>query len=312
MTAVGAAGRNAGAVIATWLRQLQRRIARPAVAAEPTLAVQIVTWVLMSLAGLAVWLVAFGLLLSGLSESHAQHVLYDNFRKELALGTAPLGGAMTEGTPVALLTSSAAGLDGVVVVEGTSSSALRLGPGHMPGLPLPGQAGVSIIMGRATTFGAPFADVTHVHAGDKINAVTGQGTFTYVVEDVRRPGDPFPPALAAGGSQLTLVTSEGSGWRTGWAPSNAVYVDAVLKGAVVPAPSTAGIATDGDQVMHHDSRGFYPLILWLQLLLVAVVGGIWARSRWGYWQSWLVAVPVAFAGLWGASQSLWLLLPNLL
>ena len=312
MTAIGAAGRNAGAVVTRWLRQVQRRITRPAEAAEPTLAVRVTTWVLMSVAGLAVWLVAFGLGLSSLAESHAQHVLYDNFRSELALGTAPLGGPVAEGTPVVLLTSSAAGLHGVVVVEGSSSSALRLGPGHLPGLPLPGQAGVSIIMGRATTFGAPFADVTHVRAGDTITAVTGQGSFTYVVEDVRRPGDHYPPVLAAGGSQLTLITSEGSGWRTGWAPSNAVYVDALLKGAAVPAPSTVGVATNADQVMHTDSRGFYPLILWLQLLLIAVSGGIWARSRWGHWQSWLVAVPVALAGLWGASQSLWLLLPNLL
>jgi hypothetical protein len=33
--------------------------------------------------------------------------------------------------------------------------------------------------------------------------------------------------------------------------------------------------------------------------------------RFGQWQSWLIAGPVFLAALWGASSSLWLLLPNL-
>ena len=308
MSAAGAAAEQSPLDAALgWLR----RVARPAEVQTST-AARVVTSTLLALAAVAIWLVAYGLLLSGIEEGHTQHNLYNSFREKLAAGTAPLGGAIPEGTAVALLSAPAAGLDRIVVVEGTSSKALESGPGHLPGKPLPGQAGAAVIMGRSTSFGAPFAKITHVHQGDLITAVTGQGTFTYVVEDVRRPHDPLPPALKQGGGQLTLVTAEGGGWRTGWAPSHQVYVDALLKGTAVATPSSVGLASDADQAMHGDTRGLYPLILWMQLLLIALVGGVWAWHRWGRWQSWLVAVPVAFTGLWGASGALWLLLPNLM
>lgn len=279
---------------------------------DATLVSRVVFSVLIGLGALALWFVAFGLLLSSLVESHAQHNLYTSLRYELSQGTAPLSDAVAPGTPVALLTAPAAGLDGVVVVQGTTGTQLRDGPGHQPGQPLPGQAGASEIIGRSTSYGAPFADITSMTKGDTLTAVTGQGTFHYVVEDVRRPGDPFPPALASGGSQLTLVTAEGGGWRSGWAPSHAVFVDLLLKGNAAASPGTYGVPSGADGVLTHDTSGMYPLVLWLQLLAVAVVGGLWARARWGHWQSWLVVGPVVVTALWAATSEAWLLLPNLL
>jgi sortase A len=273
---------------------------------------RVTAWTLAGLAALLAWLVLFALVLSRLSEAHAQHGLYADFRAELAAATAPVGGAIKQGAPVALLTAPAGGLDGVVVVEGTSSTALRSGPGHVPGNPLPGQAGVSVLMGRSTTFGGPFGRITDLARGDIIDVTTGQGLFHYWVEDVRRAGDPFPPALKAGGSQLTLVTSDGAGWRSGFAPSHAVFVDALLQGPAQPAPANLSVPTTADGLLHGDSRGLYPLVLWLQLLAVAITGGVWLGLRWGRSQSWLVTTPVVVAALWGASNSLWQLLPNLL
>ncbi len=296
--------------------QRLRRIRPPALSiskgSEISAGVRVLSWTLGGLAVLGLWLVLFGLVLSGLSESHAQHSLYASFRKQLAAATAPIGGAIPEGAPVAVLDSAKGGLHGLVVVEGSSSTDLRAGPGHVPGAPLPGQAGVSVIMGRSTTFGAPFGEITSLVRGDPIDVTTGQGIFHYEVEDVRGPGDPFPATLASGGSQLTLVTSQGAGWRTGWAPSRAVFVDALLMGHSVAAPVNQNIPTTADGVQHGDSRGLYPLVLWLQLLLIAVVGAVWARLRWGGRQSWVVATPVIVAALWGASTSMWQLLPNLM
>lgn len=274
-------------------------------------AARVAAWICGGLAGIAVWFVLFALLLSGVVEGHSQHALYEQFRQELAAGTAPLGGPVAEGAPVAMLQSPAGGLNNLVVVQGTSSTALRSGPGHYPGAPLPGQPGVSVVMGRSTTFGGPFGGITSLSPGQRIDVMTAQGVFHYDVEDVRRAGDPYPPALESG-SQLTLVTSEGAGWRSGWAPSRAVYVDALLHGKTVPAPATAGVATSADGVLAGDSRGLYPLILWLQLLLAAVVGGVWAHRRWGLRQSWIAVVPIVFTALWGASTSVWQLLPNLM
>ena len=309
MTAIGAARRRphnlkpAPARAQAWARRVGT--------AEVGLSTRITTWMLGGITALGLWLLAFGLLLSTLTESHAQHDLYNRFRGELADGTAPVSDNVTAGTPLALLSSAAAELHGAVVVQGTTSTALRQGPGHLPGGVLPGQAGVSQIMGRATTYGAPFAHIASLHTGDVIKAITGQGTFHYVVQDVRHAGDPFPPALKAGGSQLTLATSEGVGWRSGWAPSRTVFVDAVLRDKSVATPTPGGIRTTSDGLQKTDTSGLFPLVLWVQLLLVTVGAAVWAWARWGKWQTWLVGTPVALAALWGATGSFWLLLPNM-
>jgi sortase A len=289
-----------------------RTAGSPSAAAESTLASRIVVSVLGGLALLGIWFVVFGLLLSSLVESHAQHDLYTRFRGELAQGTAPLSDAVPAGTPLALLTAPAAHLNGIVVVQGTSGRELQHGPGHQPGSPLPGQPGAIEIMGRSASYGAPFAHITSLSKGDILTAVTGQGTFHYSVVDVREPGDPFPPTLAPGGSQLTLVTAVGGGWRSGWAPSHAVFVDLVLKGSSLIPPGSTGVANAADGVLTHDTSGLYPLVLWLQLLAIGVVGGLWARARWGHWQSWITVAPVIIAALWAATSDAWLLLPNLI
>lgn len=277
---------------------------------ELTATASVVQWMLIAVAGLALWFGGFGAGLSALQEQHAQHDLYAKFRSQLALGTAPLGGPISEGAPVTLLQSSAGGLDSVVAVEGTSSADLRSGPGHFPGTALPGQAGTSLMLGRSVSYGAPFGDITKLQPGDAIIATTGQGKFKYVVEDVRRAGDPVP-TLEAGAGRLMLVTSEGTGWQSGWAPSRAVYVDALLQGKAKPGVSATATYRDKDLPMHSDKSGLFALVLWLQLLLAGVVGMAIARTRWGVWQAWLIGLPIVLAALWGASTNTWLLLPNL-
>lgn len=79
-----------------------------------------------------------------------------------------------------------------VVVEGVGVADLRKGPGHYPGTPLPGQEGNTAIAGHRTTYGAPFADVNELEAGDEITLRTVHGTFTYEVNRapfVVDPGD---------------------------------------------------------------------------------------------------------------------------
>lgn len=289
-----------------------QRLRQPAgTAAERSAAASILNWTLPVLAGLTFWVFAFGGVISALAEHHDQHGLYVTFRQEVYDGVAPLGGAMKEGKPVALLESSTGGLDQLVVVEGSSASDLRSGPGHLPGTPLPGQPGAVVIMGRSVSYGHPFGRIAQFHAGDKIIATTGEGQYTYVVEDVRRPGDLLPQPLPAGGSQLTLVTSEGSGWRAGWAPSHAIYVDAVLQGKAAAGAATTGAPRPADAVMTNDTGGLYEVLLWLQLLIGVSILILLGRRKWGAWQVWLVGMPLLLAALWGVTNSAWPLLPNL-
>ena len=135
-------------------------------------------------------------------------------------------------------------------------------------------------MGRSVTFGAPFARIDQMQPGATITVVTGQGEFTYAVDRVRYPGDPLPAPLAAGQSRLVLVSSSGSGWRTGWAPQQTVYVDASLvKGAVQPAPGGRPVGlTPAEQAMQGDTSDLVVLVLWLQLMIAVAVLTVWGGS----------------------------------
>lgn len=261
---------------------------------------------------LAVWFVLYALFFSRLQEQRSQSRLYDEFREQLAAATAPLGGVINAGSPVALLDAPGGGVTDEVVVEGTGPADLVNGPGHLSDTPLPGQAGVTVLFGRSATYGAPFAQVTHLQPGNPITVTTGQGTFRYLVDQVRRAGDPLPSPLSATQSRLTLVTTEGGGWRSGWAPQRVVYVDATLHGRVQPAPAGRPTAIPPSaEPMGNDTSTLVLVVLWLQALLLTVGGMAFALRRWGRWQVWIVGLPVVLAVLWGASGAVTLLLPNL-
>jgi sortase A len=72
-----------------------------------------------------------------------------------------------------------------VVVAGTGTSDLRLGPGHYPGTPLPGARGTVAIAGHRTTYGAPFRRLDKLGRGDRIEVQMPYGTFVYRVEQSR-------------------------------------------------------------------------------------------------------------------------------
>jgi sortase A len=72
-----------------------------------------------------------------------------------------------------------------VVVAGTDTSSLRLGPGHYPGTPLPGASGTVAIAGHRTTYGAPFRRLDKLGKGDRIEVRMPYATFEYRVEQRR-------------------------------------------------------------------------------------------------------------------------------
>jgi sortase A len=268
--------------------------------------------ILATISGLALWALVFARVFTPLQEAGSQRQLHATMREQLAAQTGPIGGVIDPGAPVAIIHAPSIGLDDVVVVEGTSSAELTAGPGHRRDTPLPGQPGASVLMGRSELYGAPFARVADLHAGDSINAETGQGTFEYKVDGVRRDGDPLPAVVAAGAGRLTLVTSE-PGADAG--SRQVVYVDSTLVGdAQKPDPpasarphsiSSAEVALTGDQ----DSLML--LVIWLEALVAAVVLLCWGLGRWARRPALLIGIPLVIAALWGVSETATLLLPNL-
>lgn len=73
----------------------------------------------------------------------------------------------------------------VVVVEGTSASALRAGAGHYPQTPLPCEPGNVAIAGHRTTYGRPFGNLDRLGPGDEVVLETPIGRCEYRVN--RRP-----------------------------------------------------------------------------------------------------------------------------
>ena len=65
-----------------------------------------------------------------------------------------------------------------MIVDGVAESELRLGVGHIPGTPLPGELGNVAIAGHRDTF---FRPLRNILANDSIQLVTLNGTYCYRV-----------------------------------------------------------------------------------------------------------------------------------
>lgn len=144
------------------------------------------------------------------------------------------GDVPPEGQPVGIIQIPKIGLD-MVVVEGTSTADLRLGPGHYPGTPLPGQPGNAAIAGHRTTYLHPFYNLNEMAPGDPIYITTAQGLFKYATTQlmVVDPSDvevvaPTPTP------ELTLTTC-----NPRFSASQRLVLQASLVSPPAPAPPHA-------------------------------------------------------------------------
>jgi sortase A len=261
----------------------------------------------------AVYVVLF----SRLHYDRVQYEDYASFRAELAQAIAPTGPTqpadarklLTPGTPVAVLHIPEIGLN-AVVLEGTSNAVLEDGPGHLRDTPLPGQVGISEILGRRAAYGGPFARLSSLSPGEIFTVTTGQGVARYRVIDMRLAGDQVPP-YSAGQGRLILATAAGPAF----APTGVLRIDANLISTPQQAPamvvSPAEIAAD-EEALGSNTLALVPLVLLGMCLVAAAVGVAWLSQRWGRWQAWIVGVPVlGYLGFAVADQVVQLL-PNLM
>ncbi len=117
----------------------------------------------------------------------------------------------------------------VVVVEGTTASALKAGAGHYPATALPCETGNVGIAGHRTTYGRPFHNLDRLKPGDEIILETPLGRCSYKVDR-----DPFvvaPTDLSVvdqtDTATLTLTTCEPKG-----SAARRLIVKATFQGAV--------------------------------------------------------------------------------
>jgi sortase A len=181
---------------------------------------------LFILAGVLVLLfVAYELWGTNLWTKRAQNRLRNEFRDKVA--AAPATGATSGSGPaqvtplpakdavllpatggaLAHLVIAKVGVD-VIVVEGVDPEALRNGPGHYPGTPLPGEDGNVVLSGHRTTYGAPFHNLDSLVPGDTVMVESAHGSFTYRVMWIRvvAPSDVEVTVTTPGRHELTLTT----------------------------------------------------------------------------------------------------------
>lgn len=256
------------------------------------------------------------LVLSHLQHLVAQQQLTDTFRLELAQAVAPVSEGtvhdvlVADGAPVALINIPSIGLK-EVVVEGTSSGTLQAGPGHRRDTVLPGQAGVSVVMGRAAAYGGPFSRIDELTPGETFSVTTGQGEQIFEVIGLRYAGELAPPSPTAGQSRLILETARG----LSYAPTGVTRVDAQLVGSAQPSgrrQTTAVSLPASNTSLATDTSTIWALAFALQFLIVVELAVVWSFRRFGAQRTWLLGVPVVLlAGLLAADQVM-RLLPNLL
>lgn len=276
----------------------------------------LVRGILIMVVAVVVMLILTLLVFGRVSYLATQQQLFDRFSEELAAGTAPVSEGtfddvlLVDGEPVAVIDVPQIGLYDVVT-EGTSSTNLMNGPGHRRDTALPGQLGVSVIMGRAAAYGGPFGGLIQLVPGDRFTVTTGQGEQIFEVMGTRYAGDPLPANPTRTESRLILQTARGGPL----APIGVQYVDATLvsdaqpRGARLTTPATLPVQ---DAAMATDTRTVWALVFALQFLVVVEVGAVWAFHRFGGRKTWIVFVPlVLLASLLTATQVA-VLLPNLM
>ncbi len=174
-------------------------------------------WLRRTLSGVSILLLLGGIALVGypFATNVWQDRLQGRLKKQLAspqLEQAYRDRRVGTGDSLTRLKIPAIDVD-VVVVEGTTPSALRAGAGHYSNTALPCDVGNVAIAGHRTTFGKPFVNVDRLKTGDVIELATPIGGCVYEVSKAPytvtprdlSPLDPTPER------SLTLTTCHPKG-----------------------------------------------------------------------------------------------------
>ncbi len=214
-------------------------------------------------------------------------------------GVAAPGLAPANGQPIGTIVIPSIGAN-FVVVQGTDTGDLELGPGHYANTPLPGQPGNAAIAGHRTTYLHPFYNLNELADGDPIYITTIQGRFQYDVTSVTvvSPSDiavldPTPSPT------LTLTTC-----NPRYSASQRLVVQASLVSPPASVPTTTTtIPTSKTPKSHRPSSAsaglagpngsVWPTLGW-GLAAAAFATAVWLAMR--RWRRWPVRVAVGVVG----------------
>ena len=94
-----------------------------------------------------------------------------------------------------------------IVVKGTDTASLKLGPGYMSKTSQPGESGVCVVSGHRTTYGAPFFRLDRLKSGDQIIVETIDYRFTYTVFDIKTVNPKDTSFISKTGPPIIALTT---------------------------------------------------------------------------------------------------------
>ena len=239
----------------------------------------------------------FEFVFSAFIQKRSQTDLLNQFRSTLSTsasaygqpGLSPLPGtAPAFGSAVAFIQIPTLGLS-QVVAEGAGSQITQTGPGHVAGSVLPGQAGEAVLVGRRTTFGAPFYSVPNLKVGDSIVVTTVEGTSQYRVIE--------PNAESLPANRLVLRTS------------NPPLLSVGVKDVYAELQGLPFIATPRNSPLEPHQSPWPAVIIAIQLLAISFVTVGFTNKRFSRTVTWLLCSPLVFGALLAVALAMNSLLP---
>ncbi len=234
----------------------------------------------------------FGSVFAPLIHDRQSEMLEDRLASDLINGLAPVSYPIAVGAPVGLIEIPGRDIR-TVVIEGTRARELSKAAGHLVGSALPGQPGVSAVLGRSRDHGAEFANLDQVKVGDEITATTGQGVHTYEVIDIAVRASRDMAAFQGEGHMLILATVVDGNDR--------LVVRASLTSPVFPGGEPAEHSTSVDELgLTGDSTSWSTTALWLSLATIVALAYPVIVRQVGRRVAWMIVVPV---GMWMAIET---------
>ena len=227
----------------------------------------------------------FNQILGPLVHNRAATALEQRLASDLVNGVAPVSNPIAVGSPIGLVEVPNRDIR-AVVVEGSKAEQLAQASGHLIGSALPGQPGVSAILGRSQTYGAEFKNLDQLIVGDEVVVTTGQGVHTYEVIDITVRSARDAAAFQGEGHMLILATVVDS--------SDRLVVRATLTSPVFPAGQATDHQTSLDELgLAGDSSSWSDLVLWMLIAVLLAAGFPIIVNQVGRRVGWLVVAPIA-------------------
>jgi LPXTG-site transpeptidase (sortase) family protein len=227
----------------------------------------------------------FNQVLGPLVHNRAATALEQRLASDLVNGVAPVSNPIAVGSPIGLVEVPNRDIR-AVVVEGSKAEQLAQASGHLIGSALPGQPGVSAILGRSQTYGAEFKNLDQLIVGDEVVVTTGQGVHTYEVIDITVRSARDAAAFQGEGHMLILATVVDS--------SDRLVVRATLTSPVFPAGQATDHQTSLDELgLAGDSSSWSALALWMLIAALLAAGFPIIVNQVGRRVGWLVVAPTA-------------------